>query len=248
VDLELAGRTALVIGGSSGIGADLAEVLAGEGCDVAVTYRDSATPAEQVAARVRELGRRGWATPLDLGQREQVADSARRALDELGALDLVVLCAGKNIVTPLAQVTAAEWAELIEVNLTGPFLALQAIAPAVRPGGSITTVASVAAHTGAPHHPHYAAAKAGLVNLTRSMARDLAPAVRVNCVAPGITLTPMGRDTIDGLAPDYAQRNLLLQTYATSRRVAQIIAFVASPVNEFMTGATIDVNSGRYVR
>lgn len=248
VNLELDGKAALVIGGSSGIGADLAEVLAEEGCDVVVTYRGSAARAEQVAGRVRELGRRGWARPLELGRREQVADSARRALDEVGTLDLVVLCAGRNIVTPFEQVTASEWADLIEVNLTGPFLSLQALAPAVRPGGSITMVASVAAHTGAPHHAHYAAAKAGLVNLTRSLARELAPSVRVNCVAPGITLTPMGQNAIDALAPDYAQRSLLLQRYATSRRVAQAIAFVASPVNEFMTGATIDVNSGRFVR
>ncbi|WFE33545.1 SDR family oxidoreductase [Micromonospora sp. WMMD975] len=248
MDLELTGKTALVIGGSSGIGADLAEVFATEGCDVAVTYRESVAGAEQVATRVRELGRRSWVMPLDLARRTEVTDATRRTVDETGLLDLVVLCAGKNIVTPFADVTAAEWGELVEVNLTGPFLALQALAPAIRPGGSITTVASIAAHTGAPHHPHYAAAKAGLVNLTRSMARELAPAVRVNCVAPGITITPMGRDTIDALAPDYAQRNLLLQAYATSRRVAQAVAFVASPVNEFMTGTVVDVNSGRFLR
>jgi 3-oxoacyl-[acyl-carrier protein] reductase len=109
-------------------------------------------------------------------------------------------------------------------------------------------VASVAAHTGAPHHPHYAAAKAGLVNLTKSLARALAPQVRVNCVAPGITLTPMGQDTIDNLADDYAATSLLLQRFATPRRMAQLIALLASPVAEFMTGATIDVNSGRFLR
>lgn len=109
-------------------------------------------------------------------------------------------------------------------------------------------MASVAAHTGAPAHMHYAAAKAGLVNLTRSLARQLAPQVRVNCVAPGITLTPMGANTIENLPDDYAQKNLLLQRYATSRRVAQVIAIVASPVFEYMTGATIEVNSGRHLR
>ncbi len=72
--------------------------------------------------------------------------------------------------------------------------------------------------------------------------------MRVNCVAPGITITPMGQDTIDALPPDYAQRSLLLRKYATSRRVAQAVAFVSSPVNEFMTGAIIDVNSGRFMR
>jgi len=95
---------------------------------------------------------------------------------------------------------------------------------------------------------HYAAAKAGLVNLTRSLARELAPQVRVNCVAPGITLTPMGEDTVAHLPEDYAQRSLLLQRYATSRRVAQLVAVVASQVSEYMTGATVDVKSARHLR
>jgi 3-oxoacyl-[acyl-carrier protein] reductase len=95
---------------------------------------------------------------------------------------------------------------------------------------------------------HYAAAKAGLVNLTKSLARELAPQVRVNCVAPGITLTPMGADTVANLPDDYAQKSLLLQRYASSRRVAQMITLVASPVSEYLTGATIDVNSGRNLR
>jgi 3-oxoacyl-[acyl-carrier protein] reductase len=138
--------------------------------------------------------------------------------------------------------------DFIEVNLSGVFFALQALAPLVRPGGAIVTVASVAAHTGAPHHMHYAAAKAGLVNLTKSLARELAPHVRVNCVAPGITLTPMGQDTIDNLADGYAATSLLLQRFATPGRMAQLIALVASPVTEYMTGATIDVNSGRFRR
>jgi 3-oxoacyl-[acyl-carrier protein] reductase len=147
----------------------------------------------------------------------------------------VVLCAGHNVVTPFGRITAEEWNGVLEVNLSGAFFTLQALAPMIRRGGAIVTVASVAAHTGAPHHMHYAAAKAGLVNLTKSLARELAPNVRVNCVAPGITLTPMGQDTIDNLADDYAATNLLLQRFATARRMAQMIALVASPVTEYMT-------------
>src|SRR5438034_862606 len=83
----------------------------------------------------------------------------------------VVRCAGHNVVTPLDRITPEEWHAVVEVNLSGAFFALQSVAPQIRRGGSIVTVASVAAHTGAPHHMHYAAAKAGLVNLTRSLAR-----------------------------------------------------------------------------
>ncbi len=248
MDLELRGRTAVVVGGSSGIGADVAGVLAEEGCDVAVTYRSSPEGAEQAAAGVRSHGRRAWVAPLDLSAPQRAARDALALVSSQGGLDALVLCAGHNVVTPYSQITADEWGAVLNANLTGAFFALQSMTPAIRPGGSIVTVASVAAHTGAPHHMHYAAAKAGLVNLTRSLARELAPQVRVNCVAPGITLTPMGANTIEHLPDDYAQKSLLLQRYATSRRVAQMIAVVASPVSEYMTGAIIDVNSGRHLR
>lgn len=248
MDLELQGRVAVVVGGSSGIGAEVAGVLAGEGCDVAVTYRSSPEGAQEAAAIVRSHGRRAWVAALDLSTPERAARDARALVSTLGGLDVLVFCAGHNVVTPYRQIDADEWASVLNANLTGAFFVLQAMSPAIRPGGSIVTVASVAAHTGAPHHMHYAAAKAGLVNLTVSFARELAPQVRVNCVAPGITLTAMGADTVANLPADYAQQSLLLQRYATSRRIAQVIALVASPVSEFMTGATIDVNSGRHVR
>jgi 3-oxoacyl-[acyl-carrier protein] reductase len=255
MDLELTGRTTVVIGGTSGIGADTAAVLAEEGCDVAVTYRSSRDRAERTADVVRSHGRRAWVARLDLSTPQRAGDDAGALLSQLDGtdesgerIDMVVLCAGHNVVTPYDEISADEWAGVLDVNLAGPFFALRTLAPAIRPGGSIVTVASVAAHTGAPHHVHYAAAKAGLVNLTRSLARQLAPHVRVNCVAPGITRTPMGEETIASLPADYEQTNLLLQAYATSRRIAQMIAVVASPVSEFMTGATIDVNSGRYLR
>jgi len=248
MDLELDGRTAVVIGGSSGIGAAVAGVLAEEGCDVAVTYRSSRDGAEQAAADVRAHRRRAWVVPFELRRPESATGLADTLSAQVGSLDAVVLCAGHNVVTPFSRITVEEWNAVLEVNLGGAFFALQALAPMIRRGGAIVTVASVAADTGAPHHMHYAAAKAGLVNLTKSLARELAPHVRVNCVAPGITLTPMGQDTIDNLADDYAATSLLLQRFATTRRMAQMIALVASPITEYMTGATIDVNSGRFLR
>ncbi|NMH99570.1 SDR family NAD(P)-dependent oxidoreductase [Pseudonocardia acidicola] len=248
MDLELGGRTAAVVGGSSGIGAATARVLAEEGCDVALTYRRSVAGAQQVADAVRAHGRRAWLVPLDLARPESVRAAADTLAAAAGDLDVLVLNAGHNVVTPFDRISVEEWREVLEVNLGGAFFTLQALAPRVRPGGAVVTVASVAAETGAPHHMHYAAAKAGLVNLTKSMARELAPQVRVNCVAPGITLTPMGRQAIDNLPEDYAATSLLLQRFAGPQRVAQLIALIASPVTEYMTGATIDMNSGRFLR
>jgi 3-oxoacyl-[acyl-carrier protein] reductase len=226
----------------------VAGVLAEEGCDVAVTYRHAHDGAQQTASGVRGLGRPAWVVPLELDRPESTTTAAEALAAQVGGLDTVVLCAGRNVVTPFGQITVQKWQKVLEVNLGGAFFALQALAPLVRRGGDTVTVASVAAHTGAPHHMHYAAATAGLVNLTKSLARALAPQVRVNCVAPGITLTPMGQDTIDNLADDYAATSLLLKRFATPPRITQLIALVASPVAEFITGATIDVNSGRFLR
>ena len=125
---------------------------------------------------------------------------------------------------------------------------LQAARPLLRAGASVVMVASVAGQTGVPHHAHYAAAKAGLINLTKSAARALAPAVRVNCVAPGMTLTGMGRLTATALPADYARKNLLAGRFAEPEEIARLIVFVASPLAGFMTGATLDINGGRLLR
>jgi 3-oxoacyl-[acyl-carrier protein] reductase len=110
------------------------------------------------------------------------------------------------------------------------------------------TVSSVAGHTGAAHHAHYAAAKAGVVNLTKSAAKALAPRIRVNCVAPGLTLTEMGSQAIGEQDSDYLKRKLLAQRMALPEEIARCIVFLASPAASFIYGATLDVNGGRDLR
>jgi 3-oxoacyl-[acyl-carrier protein] reductase len=147
--------------------------------------------------------------------------------DEPGRLDILVLCAGQNMITPFDQLSPEEWERIIAVNLNGPFYMLRAALPLLADGGSVVTVSSVAAHTGAPQHAHYAAAKAGLVNLTKSCARALAPRVRVNCVA---------------------RTKLLTGRFAEPEEIARCIVFLASPAASFITGATLDANGGRELR
>jgi 3-oxoacyl-[acyl-carrier protein] reductase len=108
-------------------------------------------------------------------------------------------------------------------------------------------VASVAAETGAPHHAHYAAAKAGIVNLTKSAARDLAPNIRVNCVSPGLTRSTMGNMTVAGTADNLVAK-LLTGRIAEPEEIARVIVFLASPAASFVYGATFDVNGGRDLR
>jgi 3-oxoacyl-[acyl-carrier protein] reductase len=248
MDLGLRDRVALVTGASGGIGSATARLLAAEGADVVIAYGRSADAAGRVAADVRTAGRRAWCAAMDVRD----AASVERAIREVGAatggLDVVVCNAGHNVVTPLDALEPAEWDAVVQANLNGTFYLLRAVRGLLRPGASVVTVASVAAHTGARQHAHYAAAKAGIVNLTRSVARDLAPAVRVNCVAPGLTRTPMGTATIADRGEEDATAKLLARRLATPEEIARVIVFVASPAASFIYGATIDVNGGRELR
>ncbi len=249
MNLELNNKIGLVTGASTGIGAAVARILAEEGVDVVVVgFGENDAGARDTFQFVEAKGRRAWLTQMDISKPGSVTAAVEQLKTTIDRLDIVILCAGQNIITPWTEITSDEWNQVIGVNLSGAFYVLQALAPLMREGGSIVTVASVAAQTGAPHHLHYAAAKAGLVNLTKSLARGLAPQIRVNCVAPGLTLTPLGLETIASLAPDYAETKIPLRRYATAEEIARCIVFVASPIAGFMTGATIDINGGREMR
>ena len=248
MDLGLHGRVALVTGASSGIGAATARLLAAEGASVVVAYHTNSAAAETVAADVRTAGGQAWCVSLDMGD----AADVRRAVAEVevltdGVLDIVVLNAGHNILTPLASLEPDEWDAIIRINLSGTFYLLRAVRPLLKAGASIVTVASVAAHTGAPHHAHYAAAKAGIINLTKSAARDLAPDIRVNCVSPGLTRSAMGEMTVAGTADNLVAK-LLAGRMAEPEEIARAIVFLASPAASFVYGATFDVNGGRDMR
>src|SRR5512135_2124790 len=166
MNLELANRIAFVTGASSGIGAAVARVLAEEGADVVVSFGRNEAGAGDTARSVESAGRRAWLSRMDIGDPRSVTDAVEQLKTRIDRLDVLILCAGQNVVTPLDEITPDEWNRVIGVNLSGAFYVLQALVPLMRQGGSIVTVASVAAQTGAPHHLHYAAAKAGLVILT----------------------------------------------------------------------------------
>lgn len=248
MNLELANKIAFVTGASSGIGAAVAGVLAEEGADVVVSFGHDETGACETVSSVEAQGRRAWLNQMDISDPGSITASVETLKTRVKHIDILILCAGQNIVTPWAEITPDEWNQVIGVNLGGAFFALQALVPMMSEGGSIVTVASVAGQTGTPNHVHYAAAKAGLINLTKSLARDLAPRIRVNCVSPGITITPMGEDTIASLIPNYAEKKIPVQRFASADEIARCIVFAASPVAGFMTGATIDINGGREMR
>lgn len=248
MDLGLLGKTVLITGASRGIGAAAARVFAAEGADVVACYHRNQTGAEQTADAVAGCGRRAWLLSFDTGNAAAVAAAMDDLKAQVPGIDAAVLCAGTNAISPFNELLAADWDEVLRVNLSGTFYALQAVVPLVRDNGAIVTVASVAAHTGAAHHAHYAAAKAGIVNLTKSAARALAPRLRVNCVAPGLTATEMGLQAIGSQTSDYLEKKLLAQRMATADEIARWIVFLASPAASFMYGATLDINGGRDLR
>ncbi len=248
MDLQLEGKIALVTGASRGIGAATARLLAAEGADVVLAFHSNESATKKVAQDVRKLGRKSWTLSFDISDPIAIEKAVADLSTMISRLDILVLCAGRNMITPFDELTNEEWHSVMDINLNGPFVLLQSLVTMMPLGASVVTVASVAAHTGAPHHAHYAAAKAGLINLTKSAARALAPGIRVNCVAPGITRTEMGNDAIASLDNDYADRKLLAGRFATPEEIAKSIVFIASPAAGFIFGATLDVNGGRELR
>lgn len=248
MDLGLRDRVAFVTGASAGIGAATAELLAVEGADVVVSFHRNVAGAEHTASGVRQAGRRAWLCQMDVVHAEQVRVAVASLPNEARRWDVLVLCAGEAPVVPFAELTPEAWQYVLDVNLNGAFNVLNVAQPLLNEGASIVAVSSVAGQTGVPHQAHYAAAKAGLINLMKSAARALAPSIRVNCVAPGMTLTEMGQRTAAGLPTDYARTKLLLQRFAQPAEIARCIVFLASPAASFVTGATLDVNGGRNSR
>jgi 3-oxoacyl-[acyl-carrier protein] reductase len=248
MDYRLKNKIAFVTGASRGIGATTAHLLAKEGCHVFLGYNTRFDGAEHVATDIRRMGRKAWLVKMNMTDENEVQIGAKEIIDHVGKLDILILNAGHNILTSFDELNNDEWDEIIRINLSGPFYIVNALKEHFNDGSSIVMVSSVAGHTGAPHHVHYAAAKAGLINLTRSFAKAMAPRIRVNCVAPGITRTEMGNKTIAFLPENYIKEKLLAERPAEPFEIASLIVFLASPVSGFIYGETVNINGGRDFR
>ncbi|MCS7260274.1 MAG: SDR family oxidoreductase [Anaerolineae bacterium] len=245
---DLAGRVAVVTGAARGIGQAIAQALIAHGAWVAMWDVD--TSAVEQAAHA--LGAAAWPCGVDVTHAEAVHTAIRGVVDRFGGLHILVNNAGICPMTPFEQISEPEWERVLAVNLKGAFLCCQAALPFLRdagPRGRIINISSVAGQMGGVSvGVHYAASKAGLIGLTKALAHRLAPyGVTVNCIAPGTTATEMTaawpREDLER-----AWARIPLGRLAQPDEIAAAVCYLASDQAAFITGATLDINGGLYLR
>jgi NAD(P)-dependent dehydrogenase (short-subunit alcohol dehydrogenase family) len=242
-----AGKVAVVTGGSRGIGRATALALAAAGAAVTVVYRARADRAAEVVRAVEAAGGVAAAVAADVGSEVDVARLAEEVGRRHGRLDVLVNSAGSVSVARTESLTLAGWREVLEVNLTGAFLVTRACLPLLRAAGgaAIVNVSSVAGVRGGTIGPHYAAAKGGLIALTRYWARELQPdQIRVNCVAPSMTDTDLAAAVWPGEARQRMERLTPMGRYADPAEVAAAIVFLAGPGASYVTGECLNITGG----
>lgn len=240
---DLTGETALVTGGSRGIGRAVALALARAGADVAVNYRSRRSEAEEACAQIAALGRRSLAVGADVSQTGEVSALIAAVRRNLGPVSILVNNAAITRPQPLQEITEKDWDEVLAVNLKSQFLVTQAVLPEMRSRkqGRIINLSSVAAQTGGVVGPHYAASKAGILGLTHSYAALLAKeGITVNAIAPALVYTEMIANN------PKAQPSLIpVGRFGTIEEVASVAVMLAG--NGYITGQTINVNGGWYM-
>lgn len=247
VTLDLKGRTAVVVGGTSGIGRTLALGLAEAGADVVVTGRREAL-VDSVAAEIEAAGRRTLREAADVGDRASLERLRDRTIAELGKVDILVNCAGRTKRVPTLEMSEADWHAIIETNLTGTLRACQVFAPHMleRGYGRIVNIASLSSFVGLFEVAAYAASKAGVAALTKSMAVEWAPrGVTVNAIAPGVFRTELNSALLDGTERG---REFLTRTpmkrFGKVEELAGAAVYLASEAASFVTGEVLVVDGG----
>jgi 3-oxoacyl-[acyl-carrier protein] reductase len=245
--IDLAGRRAVVTGGSRGVGQAVALLLADAGADVAISYRTRAADAEAVVRDLERRGARAFAEPGDLADATAADRLFERAVAELGGVDIVVGNAGiwppEDV--PVAALSDAQWRGTVAANLDSVFHTTRAAARVIADGGRIVLVSSTAGQRGEANHADYAATKGAIIALVKGVAIELAPRdITVNCVAPGWIDTEMAALPYAGGGRERIARGIPLGRVATAQDVAAPIVFLCSPLARHITGEVLNVNGG----
>ncbi|WP_435318884.1 SDR family NAD(P)-dependent oxidoreductase [Haloarchaeobius sp. TZWSO28] len=235
------GDVAIVTGSSSGIGKVIAERFADDGIDVVVCSRDMEN-VEPVAEAITESDRPGdaHAVECDVTERDAVEALVEATVEEFGGLDVLVNNAGASFMAGFDDISPNGWSTIVDINLTGTYHCTQAAKEYLADGGgAVLNLSSLAGKQGAPYMSHYAAAKAAVENLTRTLAFEWADDdIRVNCIAPGFVATP-GVASQMGVTADEIDREEVKRRIGTSEEIADVAQFLASPASSYVTGQTI---------
>lgn len=244
--MQLTGKTAIVTGGSRGIGRAAALTLAEAGADVAVIYAGNTAAAEETVRLIEEKGRKGLAIQCDVADEAAVTAMVKDVKKELGRIDILVNNAGITRDGLLMIMKETDWQAVLDTNLTGAFHCTKAVTRLMmkQRSGSIINITSVVGETGNAGQANYAAAKAGLIGFTKSVAKELASRnIRCNAIAPGCIETDMtavlGEDTVDAMI-----KTIPMGRVAQPEEVAKAVLFLASDDASYITGQTLNVDGG----
>ncbi len=245
---DMSGKVALVTGASSGLGRHFALDLAAAGADLAVVARRQEA-LESLAEEIRAAGRRALPLAMDVTDRASVDEAMARAAAEWGRLDSVINNAGIAITAKSLEVSEEDWAKVIDTNLTGVFRVAQAAGRIMQAGGggALVNIASIIALGGASILASYAASKAGVVNLTRSLAVEWARhGIRVNALCPGYFETDINRETLQGPAGEVMLKKIPQQRFGQPGDLTGPLLLLASDASSHMTGSVVVVDGGQH--
>ena len=243
--MQLTNQVALVTGGARGIGREIALTLAREGADVAL-FDVNAEPLAQTAKELQALGRRAEGVVVDVTDGKQVDEGVAKVLDKLGRIDILINNAGITKDGLLIRMDDAQWDRVLNINLKGTFLCTRAVAKHMlkQRRGRIVSIASIVGLIGNPGQANYAASKAGIIGLTKAVAKELATrGVTVNAIAPGFIKTEM-TEALPSLAKQRLAEAIPMGTLGEPKDVAQAALFLVSEAARYITGHVLVVDGG----
>ncbi|MGE5514870.1 MAG: 3-oxoacyl-ACP reductase family protein [Bacteroidota bacterium] len=242
-------KAAFVTGASRGIGVAIAERLVSAGLAVAVGYHRNGDLAEALVRRLREQGGEAEAVQVDVAERDSVRRAFADARAALGSLDVLVNNAAIAQEKPFGDITDDDWLAMMATNLQGPFICAQEALPEMveRGWGRIVNMVSIGGQWGGVNQVHYATAKAGLIGLTRSLAKVYSGrGINTNAVSPGLVATDMTAGELQSEAGREKARQIPVGRIGTVAEIAEAVAFLVGPGGDYVTGQTLNVNGGMY--
>ena len=244
--MSLAGKAVLVTGASRGIGREIALELARQGANVAVNFAGSEAKANEVVDEIKALGRDAFTVKCDVSNSEEVASMVKDTVDRFGRLDILVNNAGITKDNLLMRMKEEEWDDVISINLKGVFLCTKAVTRQMMKQryGRIINIASIVGVSGNPGQANYVAAKAGVIGLTKTTAKELAARnITVNAIAPGFITTDMTDKLTEDIKTEMLKQ-IPLARFGEPKDIAKVTAFLASDDSSYMTGQTLHIDGG----